>query len=167
MAAQNLAEFTVKAIIAKLKADLPAQLAEVRADRTVPSVTTEPPVDYFNYEKIIGYKTPAVVVVATDIDFRKPDGQNFIEALTTVLVSVVLEDRNAELLTTKAYRYSDAFHKVLDRAHLDDTTQNIRDILKVTRIDYSRTMETASRVDSPFRKEVMLTLEVEHYESED
>lgn len=166
MAAQNLVEATINLIIAKLKADLPVALAEVRNERVDAIVTTEIPASYFNYERVMGYKTPAVVVVPTSIDFRLPNGQNHINSLNTIMVSIILEDRRAEYLSIKSYRYSDAFHKVLDRAHLDDPISDSRNIVKVTRIDFSRTMEGVSKEESPFRKEVMLTCEVEHYEDE-
>ncbi len=166
MASQNIVEFTVNAVIAELKAKMPTALAAVRTDRNSATVTTEPPVDYFIYEKIIGYKSPAIVVVAGDVDFRLANGQNSISALITTYVSCIVEDRVADNLTVKTYRYSDAIYSVLNRAHLINTQNNSQSIIKITRMDFSKTVDNKSKVETPFRKEVMLTLEIEHYEAE-
>lgn len=166
MASENLVEFTVNAVIAKLKADMPAALAAVRADRASAVVTTEPPVDYFQYEKIIGYKSPCMVVVASDVDFQLDRGPNSVSALITMYVSCIVEDRIADNLAIKTYRYSDAMYSVLNRAQLVNELKKLKSVVKVTRMDFSKTVDNKSRVETPFRKEVMMTLEVEHYESE-
>jgi hypothetical protein len=166
MAAQDIVEFTVNSIITELRAQMPGALAAVRADRVDAAVTTEAPRDYFIYEKIIGYRTPAIVVVADDVDFRLDRGPNSVSALVTIMVSCVVEDRKADLLTIKTYRYSDALYHCLNRVQFVDNVNKRKSIVKVTRMDFSRTLEAASNVESPFRKEVMLTCEVEHYESE-
>lgn len=165
MASQNLLEFTTTAIIDQIKNNIGTYLAEVRSERTDGKVTTEVPVDYFIYEGAIAYKTPAVFVVADSIDFRLPNGPNHINAMIRIYVSLVVEDRNQRLLTLKAFRYNDALHKCLDRQHLIDGT--VQNIIKVTRTDISSSQtKKMSATDSIFRKEIMLTLEVEHYESE-
>lgn len=166
MAATSLAEFTVNGVIAEIKANISQALAAVRADRVDAVVTTEPPVDYFRFDKIIGYKTPAIVVLAGSIDFRLDKGPNSVNSLIELYVSCILEDRIADNLTLKTYRYSDALYHCLNRAHIVSDLKNRQSIVKVTRIDFSKTVENASRVETPFRKEVMITLEVENYESE-
>lgn len=166
MAATSIVEYTVNSIIAAMKAGMPQALANVREDRASAIVTTEPPVEYFIYDNLIGYKSPSIVVLATDADMQLSRGQNHVNCSVHILVSCIMEDRKSELLTVKAFRYSDAMYHVLNRAQFVDTVDNRKSVVKVTRMDFSRTVQKASNVDSPFRKEVMLTLDVEHYESE-
>lgn len=171
MASENLVEWTTKSIIADMQARLPAALAAVRADRIDAAVTTEPPqnVDYFYYENLIAYKTPAVVVLPSEIDYRLPSGPNSVNALINMYVSCILEDRKAMNLQLKAFRYSDAIYSVLNRARYQDDVNKRVSIVKVVRTEYSRTtrrMLQGPEEDNPFRKEVMLTLNVEHYENE-
>lgn len=169
MAAQNIVEFTVDGIISYMQANLASALSKVSVERVDNAVTMEPPqnVSYFKYEKIQGYKTPAVVVVATNVDFRLARGPNSVSAMITIYVSMVLEDRKAENLTLKAYRYSDAAYSLLNRLQLTDNTELRKSIVTVPRIEFSRTVQEVSQdTGNPFRKEVMLTLNVEHYENE-
>lgn len=165
MSSQNLLESTTTAIVEQIKNNIGTYLSEVRTDRPDGKVTTEVPVDYFIYENAIAYKTPSVFVIADSIDFRLSKGQNHINALIRIYVSLVVEDRNQRLLTLKIFRYNDALHKCLDRQHLIDG--NVQNILKVTRTDISSSQtKKMSATESIFRKEIMLTLEVEHFEGE-
>lgn len=171
MSAQNTVESTVDMILAQIKGNIGTYLAEVRADRSGPgmgAVTTEDPVAYFIYEGAIGYKTPAIFVIADSVDYHKERGQNHINATINMFVSVVVEDRLAHLITTKLYRYQDAVHKCLDRQELVDTTRLIKNVLKVVRTDFgsTQTKKMSGSSEVTFRKEVMLTLQVEHYEKE-
>lgn len=165
MASQNILESTTDSIVEQIKNNIGTYLAEIRVDRPDGKVTTEVPVDYFIYENAIAYKTPAVFVVADSADYRLGKGPNHINAAIRMYVSIAVEDRNQRLLTLKAYRYNDALHKCLDRQHLIDG--NVLNILKVTRTDISSTQtRKMSATDSIFRKEILLTLEVEHFEGE-
>jgi hypothetical protein len=166
MAAQSISESVVTGIIDLIKANIPAALAEIRSDREDARVTTEPPVSYFIYEKAAGYKTPAIFVIADSVDFRLDRGPNSINAEVRLIVSCLVEDKIAENLTYKTYRYSDALHKVLDRAHIKQDQEKRLSVVKVQRIDYSLTQQTKTSQESVFRKEVMLTCQVEHYEGE-
>ena len=166
MSAQSVAESVVTSIIDYLKVNISTALSEVRVDRDDARVSTEVPVNYFIYEKAAGYKTPAVFVIADSIDFRLDRGPNSINAELRVIISCLLEDKIAESLTYKSYRYSDALHKTLDRLHIVDDTAKRKSIVKVQKIDYSLVQQTKSSQESVFRKEVMLTCLVEHYEGE-
>lgn len=167
MSAQNLLESTITNIETQIKSNIANYLGEVRTSRTDAKVTTEPPVEYFIYSPAIGYKTPAIFTIADSIDYRLSNGQNHINALIRVYVSCVVEDRNQTNLTLKVFKYHDALHKCLDRQHLIDGANRVQNIIKVTRADISSTQtQKMSSVDGPFRKEIMLTLEVEHYEGE-
>lgn len=166
MSAQNILESTVDLIQAHIKANLPANLATVRADRGDGKVTTEEPYEFFIYEKAIGYKTPAVFIIAENVDFRLREGSNHINALINLVVSTVVEDRTAELCTRKAFRYFDAMNMTLNRAHIDNSKETIKLVLKSDRADISGLSEVKSSVETRFRKEIMLGLQVEHYQRE-
>lgn len=161
---RRIMEGTVLPVRDFIKSSIAQALLDVRVDRDDGKVTTEPPVEYFIYDRAIGYKTPAVFVLGDDVDFLLDRGQNYIAAKCKVYVSVLVEDRNADLLTYKCWRYQDALHAILDQAILTDETENIKNIVKVIRAEYSNTFQTKAQVQGPFRKEVMLTLEVEHLE---
>lgn len=161
-------EGTVLPIVEYIKANIEMGLAGVREERPDGKVSTEIPKDYFIYEMAIGYKVPAVFVIGDTIDFRLDRGQNFINAMVTVYVSVLVDDRNAELLAYKMWRYQDALHAILDQAELYDQKKEIKNVIKVTKAEFSNTFQpkaqTPGTEKNPFRKEVMLTLEVEHWE---
>jgi len=161
---RSIMEGTVIPIRDFIKTNIAASLAALRTERADGKVTTEPPQDYLIFDKAIGYKTPCVFVIGDASDFRLDRGQNFIAATNTVYVSVLVEDRNAELLTIKCWRYSDAMHAILDQAQVDVLGMEVKNVLKVTKIEYSDTFQTKSQNETCFRKEVMLTLEVEHLE---
>lgn len=165
MSSQSVAESVTVEVRDLIKDNIATYLSEVRVDRTDAKVTTEVPASYFIYPDAIGYKTPACFVVVNSIDYSLNRGQNGINSTLQVYVSIVVEDRTQELLTYKVYRYSDALHKLLSRAHLIDDTKKRQSIIKVMRTDFSATQKMSS-VETVFRKEVMLTLEVEHYEKE-
>jgi len=165
MASQNILESTVFAIQDQIKNNIATYLGEVRVDRNDGKITTEIPADYFIYDNAIAYKTPAIFTVVDSVDFQLSRGQNHINALIRVYVSCVVEDRNQRLLTLKIFRYQDALHKCLDRQHL--INGDVQNIVKVTRTDISSSQaKQMSSTDSVFRKEIMMTLEVEHLESE-
>lgn len=129
-------------------------------------MTTEAPVSYFIYDHAIGYKAPAVFVLMISNEFLQERGQNHINCRQEIAVSCMVEDRNQTLLTRKCFRYHDALHLVLDRAQLVTDDNKIKIFVKVVRSDISETSEMKTSIDSVFRKEVMLTLEVEHIEQE-
>lgn len=165
MAAQNILESTVYAIKDQIENNIATYLGEVRSARTDGKVTTEPPKSYFVFEDSATYKSPAVFIIADNVDYQTSRGQNHINAKVTVYVSLVIEDRTQNLLTLKAWRYQDALHKCLDRQHL--ISGPVQNIVKVIRAELSRDQsKKMSSTETIFRKEIMLTLDVEHYQKE-
>lgn len=161
-------EGTVLPIRDFIKAGIVAQLAIVSASRPDARVTLEGPKDYFIFDKAIGYRCPAIFIMGDDIDFANERGQNYIASKNTVYISALIEDRNAELLTLKCWRYQDALFQLLDGAQIDVPGANIKNVVTVTRAEYSNTFQSKAQnpgdTSNPFRKEVMLTLDVEHFE---
>lgn len=170
MGARKLLEGDIDLITAHIKSGIAAALASIRADRADALVTTEPPPtgSYFNYPKAIGYRTPAVFVVGDSMAFQQESGPNFIKAISNVNVTVLIEDRTAERLVIKSYRYMCALHELLEQTTLVTADEKLKIVCKVTRAENSplySTSEDESAVENVFRKEVSLFLDVEHWEN--
>lgn len=169
MSANNLAEIAVDLIEAHIKANIGTALTEVRTARADAFVTTEVPQSYFIYPKPTpwGYRCPAVFVIVENIDFKLDRGQNHINSRMKINVAVLVEDKDLDHLTVKAYRYQAALNKILEETALSDAALTVRYIVKVIRAEYSTVYSNAQRDGDPqgaFRKEVLLELEVEDFE---
>lgn len=166
--AYKLTESTVGLIVAHLKANMPAALLAIRTDRADARVTTEPPNSYFIFEKARGYRPPAVFVIFEQCDFRLGEtGPNFINALETGNVTVLIEDKDRESLTIKAWRYQAALAQLLTNTSLTNGANTVKLVTKVVRNSFSPIYSNAKDEESSqavFRKEIVLELEVEHYE---
>lgn len=165
--ARFLVETDVNLIIAQIKSAIPAALQSIRDDRADGKVTTIVPKLYYISDQNIGYQSPAVFVIADNLDFRLSGGQNFIDALVRINVSVVVEDLNTDLLTIKAYRYQAALFDCLNQVSLTNEDQTVKLIIKVESATFSPVYTDAQKkgdAKEVFRKEVLLRLEVEHYE---
>lgn len=169
MSSRRLAETTVKLIEAHLKANMPAALAEVRTDRADAAVTTEPPKSYFRYELAEAYRAPAVFIICDSIQSRNVEKQaNFLANMATVRVSVIVEDRIKDSLVIKSWRYQAAMHKLLHLVDLISADQSVKLISKVEEMLFSPEFTDTKDPSAPqsvFRKEVLLLLNVEHYEN--
>lgn len=169
MASHRLAEYTVKMLEDHIKANIATALGDVRTDRADAKVTTEAPQSYFRYEMAQAYRAPAVFVICTNVRMRNTEKQaNFIASLADVGVSVVVEDRVLDNLVLKSWRYQAALHKLLHQTSLISTDSTVKLISKVESISFSpeyTATQDPSMPQSVFRKEVLLTLEVEHYEN--
>lgn len=164
----KLTEGMVDLVIAYIQANIGAAL-----DLVAPSVTTilpslEQPVEYFVYQKPQGYRTPAIFVIADDLDFKVQENKtNYIGAQSRMNVSVVVEDSDEEVLTRKAWRYQTALHNVLDEARLVSADSKL--VNKVI-VYHHRFSDLFFDTKGPsngarFRKEVVLMCNVEHRES--
>ena len=164
--ALNLTEVTRTMILNRLKANLPAALNAVDADRSDYKVTTPDPKDYFIYENAQAYRTPAVFLIANNFNFNKREkGANYIAGVIEFTCAAVIEERIADLLTIKADRYQAALHETLDEETLVSSDNEVKAYILVTSASYSPVYTPdSSSYQGAFRKEVVLTLEVEHYE---
>ncbi len=169
MAANKLTEGTVTLILNHIKTNIASALAAVRTAAPDDSVTTEPPRTYFTYPKAKGYRSPAVFVIAEDFDFRAAEmGANFISGSLRINVSVLLEDRNRDLLTTRCWRYQSALYALLAQTQLTTSDNALKIISIVKRARYSPLYSSARNEEAPeaiFRKEVLLECDVDHYEN--
>jgi hypothetical protein len=99
------------------------------------------------------------------MNFQKAEmGANHITARGLVTVSIVVEDKDREKLTIKAWRYQAALHEILDQVILDVTGAKI--FLIVTDAVFSPIF-TAGKADGPtgvFRQEMALSVEAQHRE---
>lgn len=164
---RHLVESACDAIIDQLKAALPAALVDIRANRGDNLVTMEPPRDYFVYPKAKGYRTPAVFVIGDRIDFLKAQkGANHVNAAVRVNVTVLVEDKDAERLMRKSYRYQAAMHQVLDQQPLMTSDNQARLTIVVQNASFSglySNMEAGSPA-AVFRQEIALECDVFDYE---
>lgn len=169
MSARYLVESTVDLIHDEIKSKIASALSEVKSLYNDHLVTLEVPQNYFIYPVAAGYRTPAVFIIADDVDFQKRTrGANHISATVSVNVSVLVEDKDRLRLTTKAFRYQDALHKILDQTRLTTPDGKLALTVLVTRASFSPLYSDTADANSPiamFRKEVVLTLEVEHWEN--
>jgi hypothetical protein len=174
-ATKFLVEFAVDVISKKIQDDISTALLDTETlhsaglTATQPiNLSCEPPRSYFIYETPLTFRAPAVFLIADSIDFRKERGANFIDAALKLYCSVVIEDKDADRLTRKAWRYQAALNQVLDQSILTIPGYQFKMVVKVTDAAFS---PIASLPTDPndrsavFRKEVSLTLTVENYES--
>jgi hypothetical protein len=97
--------------------------------------------------------------------FKK--SSNHTTARIDVGVSVLIEDRDKEKLTIKAWRYQAALHEILDQKNISVTGDKAKLFLIVKSADFSPVFTTgqSTGTQSVFRKEVALTVEVQQRES--
>lgn len=169
MSGRQLVETDIALMQTQIQTNIVAALAAVSATRADNKVATDAPKDYYIYPKAKGYRTPCVFLIADDVDFRKRErGQNHINATNKINVSVLIEDKDAERLTRKAYRYQAALHQVLDQVTLTSSDLKVKITIVVARATFSPLYTDTTDPTAPnavFRKEVVLECEIEHYES--
>lgn len=168
--ARRLVESTVTLTRDYIKANIGQALSQIRIDRNDPRVSTEPPPpqSYFIYKGAKGYRPPAVYIICERMDFYNPDkGANFISAKAKVNVSVLVEDKTKENLMIKAWRYQAALHSLLEKVTLTSADNRVKLILGVLSAEFSPLYSPAKNggVEAVFKQEVVLTCEIEHFES--
>lgn len=168
MGAYKLSEITAQLIEDTIKANIATTLADVRVERNDPVVTTEPPREYFQYEEAHVYRAPGIFTIVRGQDFRNETMKgNHINAMTDVIVAVVVEDRLKRLLVKKAYRYQAALVQILHEVSLTNADQSVRLFSRVQNCEFSAivNLKDPKASDAVFRKEVSLKLQVEHIEN--
>lgn len=167
--ARKLIEVASNLIRDAIDSGIGPALSAVSTDRADFEVTTEKPQEYFFYEHSWALKTPSVFIIAVGQDFRQSEKQsNSINAKDLFNVSIVVEDRAAELAVVKSFRYQTAIHQVLDQAVLTSPDNALRLVVVVKSARFSPIYSQAkseNSTDAAFRREIYLECEVEHYES--
>lgn len=169
MSYRKLLEGATTLMINHITQNIGAALDEVASVVVDPQMTLENPREYYIYPKPVGYELPCVFVIADDgMDFRIQDKKsNFVNALDSFKVSILVEDQTETNLTYKAWRYLSAMHSVLDEANILNTDESLKLVVNVTKTRISETfMRTEGSGDGgKFRKEILLECDVDHYES--
>lgn len=175
MSARHLTEWAVDLVTTRIKDYIEAALSNTAdaAPPGAPVVSIEKPREYFIYPRAIGYRTPCVFVIADRIDFQKREkGSNYINANVRVNVTVLIEDKDADRITRKAYRYQSALQSVLDQVQLlssdlepSDTSLKIVSVVQNAAFSplYSNT-DDPNAPGAVYRKEVSLELDCYTYE---
>lgn len=165
MAARHLTEWAVDLVTAQIKAQIAAELGSVSSalPTGAPVLSIESPRDYYNFPRAVGYRTPAVFVIADRIDFQKREKQaNHINANIRLNVTVLVEDKDADRITRKAYRYQSALQSVLDEIQLSSPDGALKIVVVVTNAAFSPLYSTTDDPNAPgavYRKEVSLELD--------
>lgn len=167
MTSRRLIETDVHLIKTQIQTNITQALIDVGNDRTVKIGSLQPPNEYFIYENASGFRPPCIFIIAQDVDFRLQDGQNFIDAVSRINITALLQDKLSSDLTISAWRYQAALHKILHGIHLLDSDLKVKIVIKVTRAEFSPVYTNAQAngdAQGVFRKEVLLRCDVEHYE---
>jgi hypothetical protein len=112
---------------------------------------------------------PAVFVIPERMDFKRIErGANHVNAETRLNVTVLIEDRDAERLFLKAYRYQAALFSILNQTVLTSLDSKVKITVVVENAQFSSLYsqpETPGQTGAVFRKEVWLECAVQHYET--
>lgn len=164
----HLTEKTRSLIEGLIKANIVAELADIRTDRNDPTVNVEPPIEYFIYNDAHTYQCPAIfIVVDSGVVPDETTQTNYTSAKMKIFVSAVVEGQDAKSLTIKAERYQAALFKILHQTLVTDTIDNVKIYLLCKRFQFSPLYTKSRKNDNmgDFRKEVAIELEVKHWEN--
>lgn len=168
MSAAQFTETTRDAILDYIKSNISSELSAIRSDRNDPIVTVQNPRSYFIFDGAHTYQCPAIFVVADSVEIpEERTGANQVTAFMKFYVTAVVEGQEAAGLTILSERYQAALFKILHWTTLTDLTLNVKDWIRVVRMEFSP-LFTKTRVQdnlANFRKEVSLELEVKHFEN--
>jgi hypothetical protein len=104
-----------------------------------------------------------VFVIADRIDFQKREkAANHINANIRVNVTALIEDKDADKITRKAFRYQSALQSVLDQVQLGSQDGSLKVTVVVQAAAFSPLYSTTEDPNAPgalYRKEVSLELD--------
>jgi hypothetical protein len=175
MSARHLTEWAVNLVTEQIQNNIESALADVNSALNNnqplmgdPVLSYEAPRGYYIYPRAIGYRTPACFVIADRIDFQKREkGANHINANVRLNVSILIEDKDAERITRKAYRYQSALQTVLDQVQLLSGDGALKIVVVVQNAAFSPLYSNTEEPNAPgsvYRKEVSLELDCYAYE---
>lgn len=172
---RHLTEWAVNLVTNQIKTNIQSALNDVNTVLNTdvllmgePVLSYEAPRDYYIYPRAMGYRTPACFVIADRIDFQKREkGANHINANIRINVSVLIEDKDADRITRKAYRYQSALQSILDQVQLLSTDGALKIVTVVQNAAFSPLYSNTDDPTAPgsvYRKEVSLELDCYAYE---
>lgn len=161
----QLEEKSRKLILDTIQAGISAQLNTLAINRDDGIVSLESPSanSYFIYDGANTYECPAVFLVVDEESFPEDEGINYVKAVINMYLSIVVEDKEQELLTIKTERYKAALYNLLHFKTLSDPAQNVKIRLWLKNAKFSPTY--TKKGFEVFRKEVSILIEVKHYEN--
>lgn len=167
MGAYYGAEIAVQLIQAQVEANIATALADVRTSRVDAIVSTEPPREYFIYPNANVYRAPAVFTIFEAQKILTQSSGNHINAVDSIIVACVVEDRLERLLTIKAWRYQAALMQCLHLVNLTNSDGGVKLFSRVDSCEFSPMVDLKGKqgLDQMFRKEVGLHLLVDHIEN--
>ena len=170
MGAYYGAEIASDLIQTQIQNNIASALANVRAARGDGTVTTEVPKEYWFYPTAQVYRAPGIFTIFEHQQIKniKSDG-NHINAIDSIVVACVVEDRLERLLVVKCWRYQAALMQCLHLVSLTNTDGNLRLFVKVDSCEFSPIVNLKGKAvaggDMIFRKEIALRLHVDHIEN--
>lgn len=160
------AEIAVDLIQTQVQNGIAQALSNVRTERNDPIVTTEPPREYFIYPNANVYRPPAVFTIFESQKILTSNGGNHINAVDSIVVAVVVEDRLERLLTIKAWRYQAALMQCLHLVNLTNSGGGLKLFSRVDSCEFSPIVNLKGpNGEQIFRKEMGLRLLVDHIEN--
>lgn len=164
----KLIETDLELIRTYMQTNLPAALAVVSADRATVLDQMPVPREYLTFETAQAYECPVIFIIPDNQDYRLYEkNSNCINALSRIYVNAVIESRRESEVSYIAYRYQAAMCQILAQTCLLNADNTVQIIIKVTRSKFSAMYTDAQKkgqASGVFRKEVLLELDVEHYE---
>lgn len=168
--ARQLVEIATDMLLDYIKANLPAALADVRADRNAVEnlgLATPIPREYFIAKNYVALQPPSVFIVCDDIDFQKERGANHINAVAHYGITAISEAQTTENATRITWRYQAALSQILDNVSLTNASDKLKLTVIVRNAEFSEDYEVSSKEGNPakrWRKGVLLKCDVEFRE---
>lgn len=165
MSTRNLIEKPTSMIVSTIKTNIQQALADVSLARGNYEVSTEIPSteSYFIYEGAINYDPPGIFVVPQSVASMLDRGENYIDSQAKFIVSAIVQDKEKDLLSKKAWRYQDALHNILHLTEVVDSTTNPHTKIKIKVVNqrFSNDFTTGNEQQKFFSKEVAFDCDVE------
>lgn len=153
-------EVLVDLIIAELRAKMDQALSDMRTDRDDPRISTTKPVSYYVSESFDALQTPAIYVIADEVDYRNVEMKaNYIAGKMLTNISIIVEDQDTEILTRRCFRYVAAIREIIHLDNLTSSNNAAKIVVVVERIKFSRLYTKAQQkgeTSGVFRKEAVL-----------
>lgn len=121
----------------------------------------------FISDKVQTLKSPCAFFLFGELAFDYSEDPNFLEGNNNMLIVVSVEDVGAERLTRKAWRFGRVLYATFNQIDLQDTAGRMKIRTIPRRLGYSddKIVGKLNQSDQKFRKDVVLEIEIMHYEN--